>query len=75
MHGPYLPRTTYEISTQMYLTAPTHRGDIAGLALDLTQEQSQLHAVLQGRVIPAADEPVLARAAVRRRRQGAAARL
>jgi hypothetical protein len=52
VHGPYLPRTTYNIGAQMFLTAPTHRGDIAGLVLDLTQEQSQLHATLHGRVIP-----------------------
>jgi hypothetical protein len=52
VHGPYLPRTTYDIGVGMYLTAPTHRGDIAGLVLDLTQQQSQLHAVLHGRVIP-----------------------
>ncbi len=52
VQGPYLPQTTYDISTAVYLTAPTHRGDIAGAALDLTQAQSQLHAVILGRVIP-----------------------
>jgi hypothetical protein len=52
VQGPYLPQTTYNVSTAVYLTAPTHRGDIAGLALDLTQAQSQLHAVILGRVIP-----------------------
>jgi hypothetical protein len=52
VHGPYLPRTNYDVGAGVYLTAPTHRGDIAGLVLDLTQGQSQLHAMLQGRVIP-----------------------
>jgi hypothetical protein len=52
VEGPYLPRTTYNVGAAMYLTAPTHKGDIAGLVLDLTQDQSQLHAVLHGRVIP-----------------------
>ena len=52
VQGPYLPRTTYAVSAALYLTAPTHPGDIAGLALDLTQAQSQLHAVIFGRVVP-----------------------
>jgi len=52
VHGPYLPRTTYNVAAEVYLAAPTHRGDIAGLVLDLTQQQSQLHATLLGRVIP-----------------------
>ncbi len=52
VRGPYLPQTTYDVSTAVYLTAPTHRNDIAGVALDLTQAQSQLHAVILGRVIP-----------------------
>jgi len=52
VQGPYLPQTTYDVSTAVYLTAATHRGDIAGVALDLTEAQSQLHAVILGRVIP-----------------------
>ena len=52
VQGPYLPQTTYDVSTAVYLTAPTHRDDIAGVALDLTQAQSQLHAVILGRVVP-----------------------
>jgi hypothetical protein len=52
VQGPYLPQTTYDVSTAVYLTAPTHRNDIAGVALDLTQSQSQLHAVILGRVVP-----------------------
>ncbi|HEX5195060.1 MAG TPA: hypothetical protein VFW09_19855 [Solirubrobacteraceae bacterium] len=52
VHGPYLPRTSYDVTAAVYLTAPTHRGDIAGLALEIVQEQSQLHATLLGRVIP-----------------------
>jgi hypothetical protein len=52
VQGPYLPQTTYDVSAAVYLTPPTHRGDIAGLALDLTQAQSQLHAVILGRVVP-----------------------
>jgi hypothetical protein len=52
VQGPYLPRTTYDVSTAVYLTAPTHRDDIAGVALDLTEAQSQLHAVIFGRVVP-----------------------
>jgi hypothetical protein len=52
VQGPYLPQTTYDVTAAVYLTPPTHRGDIAGLALDLTQAQSQLHAVILGRVVP-----------------------
>jgi hypothetical protein len=52
VQGPYLPQTTYDVSTAVYLTPPTHRDDIAGVALDLTQAQSQLHAVILGRVVP-----------------------
>ena len=52
VQGKYLPQTSYSVSAAMYLTAPTHRGDIAGLVLDLTQAQSQLHAVIRGRVVP-----------------------
>ena len=52
VQGPYLPQTTYDVSTAVYLTPPTHRNDIAGVALDLTQAQSQLHAVILGRVVP-----------------------
>jgi hypothetical protein len=52
VQGPYLPQTVYDVSAAVYLTPPTHRGDIAGLALDLTQAQSQLHAVILGRVVP-----------------------
>ena len=52
VQGPYLPQTTYDVSTAIYLTAPTHPNDIAGVALDLTQTQSQLHAVILGRVVP-----------------------
>jgi hypothetical protein len=52
VQGPYLPQTTYDVSAAVYLTAPTHPGDIAGLALDLTEAQSQLHAVILGRVVP-----------------------
>jgi hypothetical protein len=52
VQGPYLPQTTYDVSTVVYLTPPTHRDDIAGVALDLTQPQSQLHAVILGRVVP-----------------------
>jgi hypothetical protein len=52
VQGPYLPQTTYDVSTAVYLTPPTHPDDIAGVALDLTQPQSQLHAVIFGRVVP-----------------------
>jgi hypothetical protein len=52
VQGPYLPQTTYDVSSAVYLTPPTHPNDIAGVALDLTQPQSQLHAVIFGRVVP-----------------------
>lgn len=57
VQGRFLPRTTYPVSAGIYLTAPTHRGDIAGLVLDLTEAQSQLHAVMYGRVIPLPTSP------------------
>ena len=57
VQGRYLPQTNYSVSAAMYLTAPTHRGDIAGLVLDLTQAQSQLHAVIRGRVVPLPTSP------------------
>jgi hypothetical protein len=57
LQGPYLPQTNYAVSAAMYLMAATHRGDIAGVALDLTETESQLHAVILGRVVPLPTSP------------------
>jgi hypothetical protein len=54
VQGTYLPRTPYAVTATFYLAHPRHRGDIAGLVLDLYESESQLHATVLGRVVPLA---------------------
>ena len=54
VQGKYLPRTPYAVTVTFYLAKPRHRGDIAGLVLDLYEAESQLHATVLGRVVPIA---------------------
>ena len=57
VQGRYLPRTPYAVTATFYLAKPRHRGDIAGLVLDLHETESQLHATVLGRVVPIARGP------------------
>jgi hypothetical protein len=51
VQGTYLPRTHYAVGATLYLARPRHRGDIAGLVLDLYETESRLHATVLGRVV------------------------
>src|SRR5665213_2600112 len=45
------PRTEYGVTASLYLTAPRHRGDLAGVLLDLDEPQSALQVALSGSVV------------------------
>lgn len=51
VEGQYLPRTEYRVIASLYLTAPRHRGDLAGVLLDLDEPQSALQVALSGSVV------------------------
>ncbi len=51
VQGPYLPRTGYPITASLYLSPPRHRGDLAGVLLDLDENQSSLQVALVGSVV------------------------
>jgi hypothetical protein len=51
VQGTYLPRTEYPITASLYLTPRRHRGDLAGVLLDLDQNQSSLQVALPGSVV------------------------
>ncbi|MGH2866952.1 MAG: hypothetical protein ACRDNK_05205 [Solirubrobacteraceae bacterium] len=51
VQGPYLPRTEYPITASLYLSPPRQRGDLAGVLLDLDENQSALQVALPGSVI------------------------
>jgi hypothetical protein len=51
VEGQYLPRTEYGVTASLYLTAPGHRGDLAGVLLDLDEPQSALQVALSGSVV------------------------
>lgn len=53
VQGRYLPRTEYPVNASLYLTAPRDRGDLAGVLLDLDQQQSALQVALPGSVVVA----------------------
>jgi hypothetical protein len=50
VHGLYLPRTKYDVKVALDLIAPPRRGDLAGVALDIHEPQSQLAVLLLGDV-------------------------
>jgi hypothetical protein len=54
VQGHYLPRTTYQVGATFYLAPLRHKGDVAGIVLDLYETESQLHATMLGRVVPLA---------------------
>jgi hypothetical protein len=51
VQGTYLPRTRYAVGATFYLARPRHRGDLAGIVLDLYETESHLHATVLGRVV------------------------
>jgi hypothetical protein len=57
VQGPYLPRTQYAVGATFYLSPPRHPGDVAGLVFDMYEPESELQAILLGRVVPLAHGP------------------
>jgi hypothetical protein len=57
VQGPYLPRTQYAVGATFYLSPPRHPGDVAGLVFDMYEPESELQAILLGRVLPLAHGP------------------